>query len=86
MLVRIANREDPDLKQSDLGLHYLLQPFWEANSVSNFRPSTVQMTLFNSTMHNSILLLISTRQHSPGIFFLYIIAIPQRLSGQQLSQ
>ena len=28
MLVRIANREDPDQKQSDLGLHCLSRPFW----------------------------------------------------------
>ena len=32
MLVRIANREDPDQtasgKQSDLGLHCLSKPFW----------------------------------------------------------
>ena len=34
MLVRIANREDPDrtassvFKQSDLGLHCLPRPFW----------------------------------------------------------
>ena len=27
MLVRLANREDPDQKQSDLGLHCLSRPF-----------------------------------------------------------
>ena len=27
MLVRIANREDPDQKQSDLDLHCLFKPF-----------------------------------------------------------
>ena len=38
MLVRIANREDPDQtasselkKQSDLGLHHLLRPFLAGN-------------------------------------------------------
>ena len=38
MLVRIANREDPD--QSDPGLHCLSRPFWQVNSVQNFRIST----------------------------------------------
>ena len=36
MLVRIANREDPDQtafqKQSDLGLHCLSMRFWQATS------------------------------------------------------
>ena len=32
MLVRIANREDPQ-KQSDLGLLCLFRPFWQATSV-----------------------------------------------------
>ena len=31
MLVRIANREDPD--QADPGLFYLSTPFWQATSV-----------------------------------------------------
>ena len=31
MLVRIANREDPDKKQYDLGLHCLTRPFWQRN-------------------------------------------------------
>ena len=39
MLVRIANREDPDhtllQKPSDLGLHCMPQPFWQAISVQN---------------------------------------------------
>ena len=39
MLVRIANREDPDQtasseeKQSDLGLSCLSRPFWQTTSV-----------------------------------------------------
>ena len=40
MLVRIANREDPDqtlVKQSDLGLGFLYRPFYQATSVRNFR-------------------------------------------------
>ena len=36
-LVRITNREDPDQKQSDLGLCCLSKPFWHATSVQNFR-------------------------------------------------
>ena len=38
MLARIANREDPE---SDLGLHCLSRPFWQATSVRNFRTFTV---------------------------------------------
>ena len=45
LLVRGANREDPDhtavLKQSDLGLRCLSKPFWQATSVENFRTFTV---------------------------------------------
>ena len=47
MLVRIANREDPDQtrlllqKQSNLGLPYLSRPFWQAASVQNFRIFTI---------------------------------------------
>ena len=33
MVVRIGNREDPDQKQSDLGLHCLPMPFGQASSV-----------------------------------------------------
>ena len=36
MFVRIANREDPDQMQSDMGLRYLFMPF----KVTNFRIST----------------------------------------------
>ena len=35
MLVRIANRNDPD--QTNLGLHCLCMPFWQTTSVRNFR-------------------------------------------------
>ena len=43
MLVRIANREDPDQTASspDLGLHCLSRPFYQAISVVNFRTFTV---------------------------------------------
>ena len=45
MLVRVANREDPVRlllqKQSDLGLHCLSRPFWQATSVQNFRTLTI---------------------------------------------
>ena len=41
ILLRMANREDPDdialQKQSDLGLHGLSRPFWQATSGQNFR-------------------------------------------------
>ena len=36
LLVKIANKEDPDL-----GLSCLSRPFWEATSVQNFRTFTV---------------------------------------------
>ena len=42
MLVRIANREEPDLTvSSDLGLPCLHRPFCKATSVGNFRTYTV---------------------------------------------
>ena len=41
LLVRIANREDRDQKQSDLGLCCLSVPFWQATSVGNFRTFTI---------------------------------------------
>ena len=45
MLVRIANREDPDQtaysKVSGLSLHYLCRPFWQATSDPNFRTFSV---------------------------------------------
>ena len=41
MLIRIANREDPDQKQSDLGLCCLSRPFWQETSVRNFRTFTI---------------------------------------------
>ena len=39
MLLRIANREDPDQmkKQSDLGLPCLSRPLLQATTVQNFR-------------------------------------------------
>ena len=40
MLIRITNREDLK-KQSDLGLHCLSRPFYQAISVRNFRTFTV---------------------------------------------
>ena len=47
MLVRIANRKDPDQtasqKQSDLGLHCFLMPFGHATCVRNYRISIVQV-------------------------------------------
>ena len=44
MLVRIANREDPDKTASSeagSGLHCLSRPFWQATSVQKFRIFTV---------------------------------------------
>ena len=40
MIVRIANREDPD-QTADLGLHCSSRPFWQTTSVQNFRTFTV---------------------------------------------
>ena len=40
MLFRIANREDTDQKQSDLGVR-MSRSFWQATSVRNFRSHTV---------------------------------------------
>ena len=37
MLVRIANREDPDQTASNLSLQYLSKTFWQTFSVLNFR-------------------------------------------------
>ena len=45
----------------------------------------IQSTLVNSTMHNSILSLISNPRPGPVFFPIYIIAIPQRLSRQRLT-
>ena len=39
MLVRLANRKDPDL-----GMHCLSRPFWQVTSVQNFRTFTVYLT------------------------------------------
>ena len=41
MLVRIANSEDPDQKQSDQGLHWLATSFSQSTSVWNVRTSRV---------------------------------------------
>ena len=41
MLVRIANGSDPEQKQSDLGVHCLSSPFWQATSVRNIRTFNV---------------------------------------------
>ena len=45
MLVRIAKREDPDQTASDLGLHCLSCPFWQATDVRNFRTFTTFLLL-----------------------------------------
>ena len=41
LLVRIANRADPNQKQSDLGLCCLSRPFYQATSIVNFRTFTI---------------------------------------------
>ena len=41
MLIRIGNREDPNQKQSYLGLPCLSRPFWQATSVRKFRSITI---------------------------------------------
>ena len=43
MLNRLANKEDPDQKQSDLGLHCLSRPLRYTASVGNF-------TMFSSDL------------------------------------
>ena len=50
MLVRIGNREAGTAlirmhlqKQSNIGLHCLSRPLWQATSVQNFRTSTVNI-------------------------------------------
>ena len=43
MLVSIANRKDQ--KQSDLGLHCLSKPFWQAIGVQNFRTFVLTILL-----------------------------------------
>ena len=52
--VRIANREDPDqtadeeaVIQSDLGLHCLSRPFWQATSTQNFKCFKILNTSFS---------------------------------------
>ena len=66
MPVRIANREDPTLfrlflqKQSDLGLHCLSRPFWQATSVQNFRTSSVVRIYFSGYSSTSKLPPIQT--------------------------
>ena len=54
MLVRIANREEPDQtassKQSDLGLHYLPWPIEQATSVPNFRTFTILFFTISLTL------------------------------------
>ena len=59
MLVRIANREDPDRtvffsEASDMGLHCLTRPFWRATSVGNFTTSTVINLLCDCIWHLNI--------------------------------
>ena len=58
MLVRIANREDPDQTassetvsevQSDLGLPCLSRLLWQANTVQNFRTFTVDTSSYTCT-------------------------------------
>ena len=44
MLVRIANREDPD--KTALGLHCLSRPFWQATGVRNFQTFIVSRLIW----------------------------------------
>ena len=44
LLVRLANREDPDQTASDLGLHWWSWSFWQATSDQNFRTFTIHIT------------------------------------------
>ena len=56
MLVRVANREDPDhtasseavgKKQCGLGLHCWFVPVWQATSVQNFRTFMVLVNILD---------------------------------------
>ena len=51
MLVRKANRQDPDL---GLGLHCLSMPFWQTTSVRNFRTYTMVQKSFNFACDSSV--------------------------------
>ena len=46
---RIAHREDPNelllQEKSDLGLHCIPRPFWQATGIQNFRTCTVLSTV-----------------------------------------
>ena len=50
MLVRIANREDPDQTASDPGLRCLPMPLWQATSVRNFKTFAVLSYFQGSNM------------------------------------
>ena len=52
MLVRIANREVHDQIQSDVGLHCLSRPFWQALKVQNFRIFTISDGSFKCQVAN----------------------------------
>ena len=41
MRVRIENGEGPNQTKSDLGLHCLSRPFWQALGVQNFKIFTI---------------------------------------------
>ena len=53
MLVRIANREDPDqtASQSDLHLGCLSMPIWQASSVQNFKIFTVHVIFMRKSLY-----------------------------------
>ena len=57
MLARIANRKDPDqtASESDLGLHCLSRPFWQATKVRNFRTLLWSSHLINLSACSIIL-------------------------------
>ena len=55
MLVRIANREDPDQTASDLDLCCLSRPYWQTNGVQNFGTLTIVIKSFYKYVCNAII-------------------------------
>ena len=54
MLVRIANREDPDQEQFDLSICCLSGPFRQAASVQNFKTFTCSQLAIGELMIREI--------------------------------
>ena len=71
MLVRKANREDPDQKPSDLGLPCLSRLFWRTSTILNFRTFTVSFKASsiiknNLTSQPKLNYVDGTQKNKPG--------------------